>query len=170
MPRCLLLLLPLLVVLSACAGSPSPTVDAAAPPFAPIAFFTGRTQGNGRLKVLLARTRSVEVDGEGRLQFDGSLMLVQRIDQAGKPVRTRRWSIRSTGAGQYGGALSDAVGPVVASVNGNVLDIRFAAKGGLRIRQWLALQPGGRVVLNHLVVRKFGRRVATLDETIRKLD
>lgn len=160
----------LLVALSACTGSPPPQLAATAPSFDPIKFFAGHTEGVGRLRVMLSRTRSVHVQGDGDVEQDGSLMLVQHIEQQGKADRTRRWSIRSTGPGTYSGELTDAVGPVLASASGNVLRLRFTAKGGLHIQQWLALEPNGRIVRNHLVVRKLGIRVATLDETIRKLD
>ena len=43
-------------------------------------------------------------------------------------------------------------------------------KNGMEVRQLLALQADERTVLNHLEVRKFGVRVAQLDETIRKVD
>ena len=162
-------LLPLLA-LSACTVSPQPKLTATAPSFDPIEFFAGHTEGAGRLRVMLSRTRSVHIKGDGHVEQDGPLMLVQHIEQQGKADRTRRWSIRSNGPGTYGGQLTDAVGPVLASASGNVLSLRFTAKGGLHIRQWLALEPGGRIVHNHLVVRKLGIRVATLDETIRKLD
>jgi hypothetical protein len=43
-------------------------------------------------------------------------------------------------------------------------------KGGLEVEQQLALQSDGRTVLNRLEVKKFGARLATLNETITKLD
>ena len=47
--------------------------------------------------------------------------------------------------------------------------IRYAMKGGLQVRQQLALQTDGRTLLNHLEVRKWGVRVARVEETIRPL-
>jgi hypothetical protein len=41
---------------------------------------------------------------------------------------------------------------------------------GLAVQQQLDRQPGGRTILDRLEVFKLGVRVATLDETIRKLD
>lgn len=166
-PRHLLLLS---LTLSGCAGSPPPKLVGTAPSFDPIEFFAGHTEGVGSLKVMLSHTRSVHIQGYGDVEQDGSLKLVQHIEQKGKVDRTRRWSIRSTGPGTYGGELTDAVDPVLASVRGNVMHLHFTAKGGLHIQQWLALEPDGRAVRNHLVVRKLGIRVATLDEIIRKLD
>ena len=156
--------------LSACVGAPArPAVDAAAPAFAPIAFFAGRTAGDGRLKVVLSRERAVRVASQGEIGPDGTLTLVQHIEEEGKPPRTRRWSLRPTDHG-FAAELSDAVGPAAVTVSGNVLHIRFKARGGLAMEQWLAVQPGGRTARNQLVVRKFGMRVAVLDETIRRID
>jgi hypothetical protein len=42
-------------------------------------------------------------------------------------------------------------------------------KHGLTVQQELAEEPDGRTILNRLVVSRLGVRVATLDETIRKL-
>ena len=166
--RCSLLAM---LALTACAGSPGmPFIPAGGPSFAPIDFFAGHTDGVGRLKVIMSHAGSVHVEGDGHVGRDGTLTLVQHIEQEGKPAHGRRWSLRATGSGTYAVDLSDAVGPVSAKVDGNILHIRFRAKRGLGIEQWLALQPGGREARNHLVVRKFGVPVAVLDETIRKID
>jgi hypothetical protein len=78
--------------------------------------------------------------------------------------------MRQIGPGRFTGTLTDAVGPASIEVAGARATIRYRMKGGLDVSQQLALQPGGRTVLNRLTVTKFGIRVATLDETIRKLD
>jgi len=122
------------------------------------------------LKVFASRARSVHVVGSGRLSPNGTLNLIQRVEQEGKKPRTRTWSLTPDGSGGYDSVLSDASGPVLVTVEDRRLHIRFKAKGNIRIEQWLALEPGGRVARNHLVVRKFGIRVAVLDETIRKID
>lgn len=160
------------ISVSACAGSPSPVLpqgEAAGRAFDPIAFFDGHTQGNGRLKALISGTRSVRVSGEGKAA-GGTLTLVQRVEQEGKAARTRRWRLRQVAPGRYAGELSDAAGPVVADVTGNRLHIRFEARDGFAVEQWLVLEPGGRTARNHLVARKLGMRVAVLDEVIRKID
>jgi hypothetical protein len=43
-------------------------------------------------------------------------------------------------------------------------------RGGLDVDQQLTLQGDGKTLLNRLHVRKFGVRVAVVEETIRKLD
>lgn len=143
--------------------------DAAAPTFSPLSFFAGRTEGNGVLHRIASRAKAVHVLGTGTAEGNSSIELVQQVEVAGKPSRERRWHLRDLGSGRYTGTLSEAVGPVAGDVAGNVFHVRFRLKGGFGVQQWMRLQPGGRVVLNHLVVRKFGIRVASLDETIRKL-
>lgn len=145
---------------------------AQAPPrFDPIRFFTGRTEGTGRLKVVLRRGHPVRVHGRGRVAPDGALLLDQTVDEEGKPPRTRQWRIRRTAPGRYAGTLTDARGPVTVESIGNRLHIRFKqASGGVAIEQWLTLALDGRSARNRLVARKLGIAVAHLDETIRKLD
>ncbi|WP_267389249.1 DUF3833 family protein [Sphingomonas sp. GC_Shp_3] len=163
---------PLLIVgLAGCvATSAPPQVDALAPGFAPLAFFDGHTEGRGVLRVIASKPRTVHVTGTGRLGPDGALSLVQRIDQEGKQPRTRTWSLKPNRSGGYSSMLSDATGPVLVATDRGRLHIRFRTKGDVRVEQWLVLEPGGRVARNHLVARKFGLRVAVLDETITKID
>ena len=74
------------------------------------------------------------------------------------------------GPGRYRGTLTEASGPVTGEVVGNRLTLAFPMRGGLRVRQWLYLQPGGQVARNRLVVTKLGVPVASLDEVITRLD
>lgn len=156
------------LALAGCATSPPPA--ARAPVFDPLIFFEGRLRGAGELRVLLSRPRVVAVESRGRVGRDGALILDQRVEEQGRPARTRRWVIRRTGPGTYAGALSDAAGPVRGEVEGNRLRLRFPMDGGLAAEQWLTLSPDGRVARNRMTVSKLGVTVARLDETIRKLD
>ena len=156
--------------LAACVATP-PTARLAAPTpaFDPLAFFTGRTHGDGMLVTAFGKPHAVRVEGTGTVQRDGTLLLDQDVAEAGKPVRHRRWHIRATGGGRYAGTLSDARGAVAGVASGNRLTLRFTIAHGLRITQRLFLQPGGQSSINRLVVTKFGLPFARLDETIRKL-
>ena len=58
---------------------------------------------------------------------------------------------------------------MIATTSGNTLAIRYRIRGGLAVRQWIALQPGGQVALNRMAVFKFGLPVARLTETIRRV-
>ena len=156
---------------AACVAAPQrPRLAAPAPGFDVEQFFVGQTHGDGRLRIVASHPRAVQVDGNGRIDTDGTLILDQHVTTQGQGARDRQWRMRPLGEGRYGGTLSDASGPLVAQVTGNCLHLRFSAKGHLTIEQWIYLQPGGHVALNRMVVRKFGVRVARLDETIRHVD
>ena len=167
MPAPIRYLLPMLLALPACVATPTYRHEAAATPdFAPIAFFTGDTVGEGALTIGMVHRRPVHVEGHGTVEPDGTLLLVQHVRDGTKPERIRTWHIRSIGGDRYAGTLSDAAGPVRLETHGNALRIAYAAKGGFAVRQWLFLQPGGQVAVNHLIVRKLGIRIAALRETI----
>src|SRR6185295_11591930 len=137
--------------------------------FDPIAFFKGHTRGEGELKKLFSSSIPITVDSVGRMQ-NGTLILDQTIREGSKRPRVRRWTIRRLSHDRYTGTLTDAVGEVHATVAGPRAYIRYTMRHGLIVEQQLAQQSGGRTVLNRLVVHKFGARVATLSETIRKAD
>lgn len=157
-----------LLLLTACAAPPP--AAAQSPRFDIFQFFGGRTHGDGRLKILLKSSKTVTVEGRGRMDGRDTLILDQTVTEQDSAPRERRWRIRQDSPGLYSGTLTDAVGPVTATVNGNRLHIEFNMKDGLAAEQWLTLAPDGRSAQNRLTVRKLGVVVATLDETITKLD
>ena len=166
--RAFLLTAPLLVV----AFAPAPPAQAPGAPRAldAIRFFDGMTEGQGVLKVAMRSPVTIRVQSRGQVETDGTLSVRQIVSEGDKPARTREWRIRELSPGRYAGTLSDAVGPVVGETVGNRLHLRFRTKNGLDAEQWLTLAPGGRSANNVMRVRKFGLTVASLDETIRKLD
>jgi hypothetical protein len=133
-----------------------------------MAFFTGRTHGDGELDKLFSSPARVTVDSVGRRQGN-TLILDQTIRGHEKLPRFRRWTMMRVAPNRYSGTLTDAAGPVLVTVAGARAYIRYTMKGGLKVEQQLALQSDSRTILNHLEVKKFGARVATLDETIRKV-
>lgn len=146
------------------------TVQAAAnAEFEPIAFFAGHSHGDGQLRKLLSSPVSLSVDSFGRIH-NGTLVLDQTIQESGKTPFTRRWVMVRAGPDRYSGTLTDAVGNVDGRVDGPRLYIRYIMKNGLTVEQQLAEQADGRTVLNRLAVYKLGVRVATLNETIRKVN
>ena len=91
---------------------------------------------------------------------DGELILAQAIRMDGKPS-ARTFRIRRAPDGAWVGSLSDAAGPVRATVAGNVMRLSYRMKrAGMRMNQVLALQPGGRVALNSATVTLLGIPVA----------
>lgn len=151
------------------AVSPDHELAAAAPSFSPEGFFAGKTAGSGTLRVVFSRSREVRVAGNGNVDNDGTFVLTQTVMEGDKPARTRVWHLHRVGGNRFTGTLTDAVGPVTGDAHGNLFHLRFRAKGGLRIEQWLYLQPDSRTSLNRMVVRKFGIPVAALSETIRRV-
>jgi hypothetical protein len=135
--------------------------------FDPIAFFEGHTHGDGELRKLLSAPVHVSVDSIGRA-VPGGLVLDQTIRQPGKPPSTRRWVIQRVDANRYTGHLTEAVGPVTATVSGPRAVIRYRMQHGLEVEQQLAEQPDRRTLLNRLTVHKFGVQVASLTETIKR--
>lgn len=153
---------------AACVATPH-MASAPAPHFDAVAFFAGRSEGKGVLKIALHRPTTTLVEGTGRVTEDGGIVLDQTVRRQGKPATRREWVLHSAGADRYVGTLSDAAGPVDGRVEGNLLHLRFAMKGGLQAEQFLALRPGGAVADNVMIVRKLGMPVARLDETITRL-
>ena len=79
--------------------------------------------------------------------------------------------VRRAADGAYVGTLSDASGPVRATVSGNTMSLSYPMKRrGFRMNQLLTLQPGGRTLLNRASVRLLGVTVARITERIDKVD
>ncbi len=167
--RLVLFLAALCLALAGCAKESDLPADAQAV-FSPIAFFAGRSHGDASLKTILSSAVRVQVDSVGRPDGHGGLILVQTIREGAKAARQRRWTMRPISPNRFTGTLTDAVGPVEVTIAGPRANIRYRMKSGLEVEQQLALQSDGRTVLNLLIVKKFGVRVASLNETIRKLD
>ena len=159
--------LALLAGLSGCVSTGRlPPARADAPALDALAFFTGQSRGEGTLKIALRRPRAVTVASVGRWGSGGGLILDQTVTLAGQPATQRQWQLRRGGPSGVAGSLSDAAGPVTGRIEGNRLHLRFIMKGGVRADQWLALQPGGYVLHNVMIVRKWGLPLARLDEVI----
>ena len=159
----------LAIAIGACAKGDVLQPNAGGPALDPMAFFAGRTRGDGELAKLFSRPVKVTVDSIGRVEGD-TLVLDQTIQEGRSPRSVRRWTMRPVAPNRYSGSLTDAKGPVNVTVSGSSADIRYTAKAGFEIEQQLVLQSDGKTILNRLSAHKFGVRVATLKETIRKLD
>jgi hypothetical protein len=159
------------VLLAGCgASASSPELAASAPLFRAEQFFAGRTAGEGSLKIIFKDAQPIRVQGNGRTEADGSLVLDQVVHRGTRAPERRQWRIRPAGANRYSGTLSDATGPVQGEVSGNALHLSYPMKGVVQAEQWIYLQPGGRTALNRMRITKFGVAVAQINETIRKLD
>lgn len=135
----------------------------------PVLFFSGRSHGDGTLKIIFQKPKRIAVDSVGRPGRDGWLRLTQVIREPGKAPRRRTWRFRQTGPNRFRGTLTDAAGPVRIELHGKRLRIRYTDKKRLDFEQWLA-PAGPRRVRNTMRVSRFGITLARVDEVIRKLD
>jgi len=135
----------------------------------PLRFFAGRTESEGVAKVLFKKPYRTHSSGVGRLEPDGSLSLVQRVDDEGKPPLERRWRVREVAPGHWTATMSQAVGPVAIDQVGNRFRFRFTMVGHLNVEQWLTPLPGATSARTVTKIRKFGLPVATTEGIVRKL-
>ena len=145
-------------------------LSAQAPASALERFFVGRTEGTGTVRVVMSGTHGVRVHSRGRIHRSGALILDQTIEEEGKPARSRTWRLVRSAANRITGTITDARGPVTGDVAGNVVTLRYQLAEGPSVEQRITLQPGGRTAQNRMTFRRFGVNVATVEETIRKVE
>jgi hypothetical protein len=162
-PRILLAAPALLLV---AAPLPSASVESRVDP---LLFFQGRTETVGTVRVMFHKPYSTHSLGQGRIEPDGSLLLVQHVQDDGKPATDRWWRVRETAPGQFTATMSQAVGPVVIDKVGQRYRFRFKLKGNFSAEQMLTPLPSGRAALSNLKVKKMGITVATTDGIVRKI-
>jgi hypothetical protein len=153
----------ILALAGSSAVAPAPKLDM-------VAFFTGKSHADNVMKIVFKRPVKLVVDSFGGKGDRGDFVLIDTVHEEGQPVRTRKWVMKSIGPGHYMGALSDAVGPVDVTVAGDKATIRYTMNGGLKVTQLLQSQGDGRTLSNHVVVKKFGLKFASVEGTVRKLD
>jgi hypothetical protein len=154
--------------LAATGVSPATDADRAGEPLDPVAFFTGASHSQGRLREAFKSERRLTAESVGHAEKDGSLILDQKLAIEGDPLRIRRWRLHLAAPGRYVGTLTDAAGPVEAQVMGRAIRIRYPMKGGLKVESWLTAVPGARAFDNKTTITKWGLQVATLTERIEK--
>ena len=102
-----------MLLLSALALAPPP-LAAGTPVQSALKFFEGETRSDGTLKIMWGKQRRSRSVGQGTIRPDGSLSLVQKVDDEGKPPHERRWLIRPVAPGRYSGTMSQAQCPAPA--------------------------------------------------------
>lgn len=134
-------------------------------------FFTGRSHAENVIKIALHGPHKLVVDSIGGRNKEGEFVLIDTVQEEGKPVRKRTWVMRPAGPDHFTGVLSDAIGPVDVVVRGDSATISYVMKDGhLKVLQQIALQADGKTLSNHVIAKKFGITFAHVDGTIRKLD
>ena len=135
----------------------------------PLRFFEGATESVSTVKVIMKKPYRSRAIGTGRILSNGTLDLVQRVEDEGRDVKTRRWLIRRTGPGRFIGTMSEAEGPVKIDEIDGRYRFRFKAKGGLSVEQWVTPAADGRSATSRISVRKLGLKVGHSEGVIRKI-
>lgn len=136
----------------------------------PMHFFKGRTESIGTVKIAMKKPFRSRAVGKGEILPDGSLHLVQRVEDQGELPKERRWRIRKVGAGRYSGTMSEAKGPVTVEEVGGRYRFRFRMDGNVAVEQWLTPAPNYRSAESKVTIRKYGVLVGRSQAVIRKLD
>jgi len=142
---------------------------ASEPPADPLRFFAGRTESRATVRLLFKTPYHTHTMGTGRIEADGSLSLIQRVEDDGKPPLERRWHVTQAGPRHWTATMSQAIGPVAIDQVGDRFRFRFAMAGHLSVEQWLTPLPGATAARTVTKVRKYGLTVATTEGTVRKL-
>ena len=147
----------------------APALAAPASAESPLAFFEGRTVSEGTTKIVMRKPYKARSQGVGRIEADGSLHLVQQVEENDEPRKERRWRIRQVAPNRFTGTMSDAVGPVAVDKVGGRFRFRFKMRGGLSVEQWLTPLADGLSARSTLTVKKFGIAVASGEALIRRI-
>lgn len=143
---------------------------AAAAPDDPLTFFAGRTESVGIVKIVTKKPFRSRATGRGEIKADGSLDLIQRVEDDGQPPHVRHWRMRRVSPGHYAGTMSEAEGKVTVDEVGGRYRFRFRMEGSVAVEQWLTPMPGNRSARSVVSIRKYGVKVGGSDGYIRKLD
>ncbi|MDQ3039339.1 MAG: DUF3833 family protein [Pseudomonadota bacterium] len=157
-------ILPFLLTIGVANGPVFP--DEQSNEFTPQNGFGGASEGDGTLTFLLGTPQPFHVESLGKQQADGTFRLEQTISFQGKPPRHRVWIMTELRPNHFSATLSDAAGPVTATVSGSRLSLQYRAKGPLFMHQELELLPDGKTIRNVGVIRLLGMPVGHLRETI----
>ena len=155
--------------LAVLAGASASTAGAAERMDNPMRFFEGRTEGTSTIKIIAKKPYRSRTVGRGEIRADGTLHLVQRIEDDGRAPYDRTWNIRQVSPHRFSGIMSDATGPVVIDEVDGRYRFRFKMKGNVSVEQWLTPLPGGNAARTRLNIRKLGLSVGKSEGVIRKL-
>ncbi len=136
----------------------------------PLTFFEGRTESLTNVRILTKKPFRSRAIGKGVIKADGSLDLVQRVEEQGHQPHERRWRMRQVGPGRFTGTMTEAKGPVSAEEIDGRYRFRFRMEGSVTVEQWLTPMPDGRSAKSVVSIRKYGIKVGSSVGVIRKLD
>jgi hypothetical protein len=144
-------------------------IAAAQPTSDPFSFFEGVTETIGTLKVVMRSPVRTYCVSRGEVRPDGSLLLIQHVEDEGKQPYVRRWLVRQLSPTHFVGSMSQANGPVSIDEIGNRYRFRFIMNGGLSVEEWLTPSPDRRSAKSSVTVHKFGIQVASSEGMVRRI-
>ncbi len=133
-------------------------------------FFMGRTEGRGTARIFLSGTDPIRSVGNGRILADGTLVLDHVVYQEGEPERRRTWRMRRVATGRYTGSITDGRGPVTGEIHGNRFHVTYRTRDGYSVDQWVTFNGDGRTATSRITFTRLGINVATVQETITKVN
>lgn len=136
----------------------------------PLTFFEGRTESVGTVKIAMKKAFRSRAIGKGDIAADGTLTLVQRVEDEGQLPKERRWKMRKVAPGRYTGTMSEAKGPVTVDEVDGKYRFRFRMEGSVAVEQWLTPAKDGRSAVSKITIRKYGVLVGRSDAVIRKVN
>jgi hypothetical protein len=136
----------------------------------PLRFWEGKTESVSTVKVMMKKPFKTRAVGRGKIKADGSLELVQHVEEEGRPAHDRRWLIHQVGPRRYSGTMSEAKGPVTIEEVDGQFRFRFKMAGNLAVEQVLTPLPGGKSARSKLTIKKLGVTVGRSEGTVRKLN
>jgi hypothetical protein len=144
------------------AADPGPELDM-------LGFFTGKTHADNVIKIAFHAPHKLIVDSIGGRNKEGEFVLIDNVQEEGKPDRKRVWVMHPDGANHFTGSLSVAIGPVDVTISGDSATISYVMKEGhMQVQQQLKMRHDGSLS-NSAIARKFGIKFATVDGTVRKV-
>jgi hypothetical protein len=145
-----------------------PVAGQAERPHSPLKFFEGRTVGQSIVKITMRKAYASRTIGNGQITSDGTLYLVQQVEEEGRKGFQRTWRVKQVAPGRFTGIMSEAVGPVSVDEVGNRYRFRFRLKGSVSVEQWLTPLPDGVSAKSEMTVRKYGMVVGRSSGTIKR--
>ncbi len=113
-------------------------------PIDPLHFFQGTTETLSTVKVVMKKSYRSRSLGRGRIDESGSLILVQQVEDEGRPPSERRWQIRQIAPGRFSGSMSGARGLVTITQVGPRFRLYFKTKSRLVVEQWITPSADGK--------------------------
>lgn len=170
MPRPVYCLILAALLLVGCASLEPPAFAGAEPELDPVAYFEGPTVSWGVFEDAGRPTRRFKGDLVGHREGN-ALVLMQRIRFDDGSTRQRRWRMWRAGPHEFHATAPGVIGVARGEAYGNAFRWDYVLQVDadnrltrVRMQHWMYLAGDGRTLVNRVVIRKFGIRVAEVTE------